>query len=117
MAIVFTYFEHTSSKDHIPFQANKQFMRKLPEGAEAANVLIGEVATVTRPILVLVRLKEAELLPGLTEVHVKTRYNMIVCTTHIPTSEIKCEPFRKFFKKLIISLFVLKLMVLTFNIC
>ena len=49
-------------------------MRKLPEGAEAANVLVGEVTSLSRPILVVLRLAKPALLQGFTEVHVNTRF-------------------------------------------
>ncbi|XP_039199669.1 sodium bicarbonate cotransporter 3 isoform X7 [Crotalus tigris] len=50
------------------------FMRKIPIGAEASNVLVGEVAFLERPIIAFVRLSPAVLLTGLTEVPVPTRF-------------------------------------------
>ncbi|XP_066101061.1 sodium bicarbonate cotransporter 3 isoform X13 [Saccopteryx bilineata] len=50
------------------------FMRKIPSGAEASNVLVGEVAFLERPIIAFVRLAPAVLLSGLTEVPVPTRF-------------------------------------------
>ena len=49
-------------------------MRKLPEGAEAANVLVGEVPSLSKSFLVVLRFKNPEILHGFTEVHVKTRF-------------------------------------------
>lgn len=43
-------------------------MKKLPPGAEASNVLVGEVDFLTHHITALVRLKTASLLGDLTEV-------------------------------------------------
>uniref|UniRef100_A0A8C2RUX7 Anion exchange protein n=1 Tax=Capra hircus TaxID=9925 RepID=A0A8C2RUX7_CAPHI len=50
------------------------FMRKIPSGAEASNVLVGEVDFLERPIIAFVRLAPAVLLSGLTEVPVPTRF-------------------------------------------
>ncbi|XP_048367600.1 sodium bicarbonate cotransporter 3 isoform X6 [Sphaerodactylus townsendi] len=50
------------------------FMRKIPMGAEASNVLVGEVDFLERPIIAFVRLSPAVLLSGLTEVPVPTRF-------------------------------------------
>ncbi|XP_037583691.1 sodium bicarbonate cotransporter 3 isoform X10 [Cebus imitator] len=50
------------------------FMRKIPSGAEASNVLVGEVDFLERPIIAFVRLAPAVLLTGLTEVPVPTRF-------------------------------------------
>ena len=50
------------------------FMKKIPEGAEASNVLVGELDFLERPIVAFVRLSPAVLLTGLTEVPIPTRY-------------------------------------------
>nr|XP_019600813.1 PREDICTED: sodium bicarbonate cotransporter 3 isoform X10 [Rhinolophus sinicus] len=50
------------------------FMKKIPSGAEASNVLVGEVDFLERPIIAFVRLAPAVLLSGLTEVPVPTRF-------------------------------------------
>ncbi|XP_026041588.1 sodium bicarbonate cotransporter 3-like isoform X2 [Astatotilapia calliptera] len=50
------------------------FMKKIPHGAEASNVLVGEVDFLERPIIAFVRLCPAVLLTGLTEVPVPTRF-------------------------------------------
>ncbi|CAL8344244.1 unnamed protein product [Boreogadus saida] len=49
------------------------FMKKIPAGAEACNVLVGEVEFLTRPVVAFVRLSPAVLLHGLTEVPIMTR--------------------------------------------
>lgn len=49
------------------------FMKKIPTGAEASNVLVGEVDSLDRPIVAFVRLSPAVLLSGLTEVPIPTR--------------------------------------------
>ena len=50
------------------------FMKKIPPGAEASNVLVGEVDFLEKPIIAFVRLSPAVLITGLTEVPVPTRY-------------------------------------------
>ncbi|XP_078276921.1 sodium bicarbonate cotransporter 3 isoform X1 [Rhinoraja longicauda] len=50
------------------------FMKKIPAGAEASNVLVGEVDFLERPIIAFVRLSPAILLTGLTEVPIPTRF-------------------------------------------
>ncbi|XP_077125056.1 sodium bicarbonate cotransporter 3 isoform X5 [Ranitomeya variabilis] len=54
------------------------FMRKIPPGAEASNVLVGEVDTLDRPIIAFVRLSPAVLLSGLTEVPIPTRFLFVL---------------------------------------
>uniref|UniRef100_A0A8C9QQE7 Anion exchange protein n=1 Tax=Spermophilus dauricus TaxID=99837 RepID=A0A8C9QQE7_SPEDA len=56
--------------EHSPVDLSKvdlHFMKKIPSGAEASNVLVGEVDTLDRPIVAFVRLSPAVLLSGLTE--------------------------------------------------
>lgn len=55
-------------------QVDLHFMKKIPTGAEASNVLVGEVDNLDRPIVAFVRLSPAVLLSGLTEVPIPTRY-------------------------------------------
>uniref|UniRef100_A0A8B9G3J1 Anion exchange protein n=1 Tax=Amazona collaria TaxID=241587 RepID=A0A8B9G3J1_9PSIT len=55
-------------------KVDMNFMRKIPAGAEASNVLVGEVDFLERPIIAFVRLSPAVLLSGLTEVPVPTRF-------------------------------------------
>lgn len=50
-------------------------MKKIPPGAEASNVLVGEVDFLEKPIIAFVRLSPAVLITGLTEVPVPTRYS------------------------------------------
>lgn len=49
-------------------------MKKVPPGAEASNILVGEVKELTREIMAFVRLHKAVMLPDLTEVAVPTRF-------------------------------------------
>ena len=59
---------------YIYLQVDLHFMKKIPAGAEACNVLVGEVEFLTRPVVAFVRLSPAVLLHGLTEVPIMTRY-------------------------------------------
>ncbi|KAM4710811.1 sodium-driven chloride bicarbonate exchanger-like isoform 7-T7 [Anableps anableps] len=54
------------------------FMKKIPAGAEASNVLVGELEFLDRPVVALVRLSPAVLLNGLTEVPITTRFLFIL---------------------------------------
>lgn len=49
-------------------------MKKIPVGAEACNVLVGELDFLSRPVVAFVRLSPAVLLSGLAEVPIATRY-------------------------------------------
>ncbi|XP_048408447.1 sodium bicarbonate cotransporter 3-like isoform X9 [Stegostoma tigrinum] len=55
-------------------KVDMNFMKKIPPGAEASNVLVGEVNFLERPIIAFVRLSPAILLTGLTEVPIPTRF-------------------------------------------
>ncbi|KAL3064964.1 hypothetical protein OYC64_001074 [Pagothenia borchgrevinki] len=55
-------------------RVDMNFMKKIPPGAEASNVLVGEVDFLQRPIIAFIRLAPAMLLSGLTEVPVPTRF-------------------------------------------
>ncbi|XP_063055663.1 sodium bicarbonate cotransporter 3 isoform X5 [Engraulis encrasicolus] len=55
-------------------KVDMHFMKKIPPGAEASNVLVGEVDFLERPIIAFIRLSPAVLLTGLTEVPVPTRF-------------------------------------------
>ncbi|MGH0147302.1 UNVERIFIED_CONTAM: hypothetical protein FKN15_014600 [Acipenser sinensis] len=54
-------------------KVDMNFMKKIPPGAEASNILVGEVDFLERPIIAFIRLAPAVLLTGLTEVPVPTR--------------------------------------------
>ncbi|XP_070403691.1 sodium bicarbonate cotransporter 3 isoform X2 [Nothobranchius furzeri] len=58
------------------------FMRKIPPGAEASNVLVGEVDFLEKPIIAFVRLSPAVLIIGLTEVPVPTRFLFLLLGPH-----------------------------------
>ncbi|XP_059183666.1 sodium-driven chloride bicarbonate exchanger-like isoform X2 [Centropristis striata] len=54
------------------------FMKKIPPGAEASNVLVGELEFLERPVVAFVRLSPAVLLNGLAEVPITTRFLFIL---------------------------------------
>ena len=49
-------------------------MKKIPQGAQASNVLVGEMDFLKKPVTAFVRLENASLLGDLTEVPVPTRF-------------------------------------------
>ncbi|XP_035244180.1 electroneutral sodium bicarbonate exchanger 1 isoform X1 [Anguilla anguilla] len=59
-------------------KVDTHFMKKIPTGAEASNVLVGELDFLERPIVAFVRLSPAILLSGLTEVPIPTRFMFIL---------------------------------------
>ncbi|XP_072556886.1 sodium-driven chloride bicarbonate exchanger-like isoform X3 [Paramormyrops kingsleyae] len=54
------------------------FMKKIPAGAEASNILVGELEFLERPLVVFVRLSPAIMLNGLAEVPITTRFLFIL---------------------------------------
>jgi sodium bicarbonate transporter 10 len=53
-------------------------LKKLPAGAEASNVLVGEVDFLSHHVTAFVRLKNSSILGDLTEVPVPTRFLFIL---------------------------------------
>lgn len=53
-------------------------MRKIPQGAEASNVLVGEVDFLEKPLSAFIRLSQATFMGDLTEVPVPTRFIFIL---------------------------------------
>eukprot|EP00794_Sanderia_malayensis_P012950 gene12950-14282_t len=62
-------------------KGNINFMRKIPQGAEASNILVGEADFLTNPVSVFVRLSESHELGDLTEVPVPTRFIFLLLGT------------------------------------
>lgn len=54
-------------------KGNTHFMRKIPPGAEASNILVGEVDFLERTLSCFIRLSQAAVMGDLTEVPVPTR--------------------------------------------
>ncbi|XP_068084694.1 electroneutral sodium bicarbonate exchanger 1 isoform X3 [Anabrus simplex] len=59
-------------------KGNVHFMRKIPAGAEASNILVGEVDFLEKPLSAFIRLSQATFLGDLTEVPVPTRFIFIL---------------------------------------
>lgn len=53
---------------------NLAFMKKIPPGAEASNILVGEVDFLDKTVSAFIRLSKAQVLGDLTEVPVPTRF-------------------------------------------
>jgi len=62
--------EHTARNSH--------FMKKIPKGAEASNILVGELNVLDKPLSAFIRLSQAVILGDLTEVPVPTRFIFIL---------------------------------------
>ena len=60
------------------FQFDANFMKKIPPGAEASNVLVGELDFLKKPVTAFVRLENAHVLGDLTEVPVPTRFIFVM---------------------------------------
>ncbi|KAL7044697.1 hypothetical protein ACKWTF_002028 [Chironomus riparius] len=57
---------------------NFNFMRKIPPGAEASNILVGEVDFLTKTLSAFIRLNQATVMGDLTEVPVPTRFIFVL---------------------------------------
>ena len=62
----------------LSMQVNSAFMKKIPKGAEASNILVGEVDFLEKPLSAFIRLQEATILGDLTEVDVPTRFLFVL---------------------------------------
>ncbi|XP_069189487.1 electroneutral sodium bicarbonate exchanger 1 isoform X15 [Procambarus clarkii] len=70
---------HSSNNlDGPEHKGNTHFMRKIPAGAEASNILVGEVPFLDKPATAFVRLSQSANLGDLTEVPVPTRFLYII---------------------------------------
>ncbi|XP_021702993.1 sodium-driven chloride bicarbonate exchanger isoform X13 [Aedes aegypti] len=59
-------------------KSNTNFMRKIPPGAEASNILVGEVDFLDKTLAAFLRLNNASVMGDLTEVPVPTRFIFIL---------------------------------------
>ncbi|XP_051158303.1 sodium-driven chloride bicarbonate exchanger isoform X2 [Leptopilina boulardi] len=59
-------------------KGNTHFMRKIPPGAEASNILVGEVDFLDKTLSAFIRLSQAFILGDLTEVPVPTRFIFVL---------------------------------------
>uniref|UniRef100_A0A3Q3XBR9 Anion exchange protein n=1 Tax=Mola mola TaxID=94237 RepID=A0A3Q3XBR9_MOLML len=63
-------------------KVDMSFMKKIPRGAEASNVLVAQVDFLEKPIIAFVRLSSAVLFTGLTEVPLPTRFLFLLLGPH-----------------------------------
>lgn len=61
-----------------PQQPNVSFMRHIPKGAEAANILVGTVPFLEQPLVAFVRLEESCCLADITEVAIPTKFVFVI---------------------------------------
>jgi len=59
-------------------QYNQHFLKKIPAGAEASNILVGDMDCLTTPLYAFIRLQKATLFGDITEVPVPTRFMFIL---------------------------------------
>ncbi|CAL1539317.1 unnamed protein product [Lymnaea stagnalis] len=57
---------------------NEHFMRKIPAGAEAANILVGELECLNYQVVAFIRLCEGRNIGDITEVPIPTRFMFIL---------------------------------------
>ncbi|XP_048508731.1 electroneutral sodium bicarbonate exchanger 1 isoform X4 [Athalia rosae] len=72
---------HSSSaleNGDINHRGNTHFMRKIPPGAEASNILVGEVDFLDKTLSAFIRLSQAGIMGDLTEVPVPTRFIFVL---------------------------------------
>lgn len=55
-------------------QPNTPFAKKIPEGAEVANVWVGELEDLKKPVTVFIRLTKSRFIGDLSEVALPTRF-------------------------------------------
>ena len=65
-------------------------MKKIPKGAEASNILVGELNILDKPLSAFIRLSEAVILGDLTEVPVPTRFIFILLGPSVSVSPMLC---------------------------
>lgn len=81
----------SSSEDIVKKIAKESILKRIPEGAEAAAVLVGAVDFLEQPTTAFIRLAEGTVIPTVTEVLYHTRFNHIIVgrlytTAHFPAS-------------------------------
>lgn len=63
----------SSSELQNGYMSNTHFMKKIPPGAEASNILVGEVEFLDKTLSAFLRLNKASIMGDLTEVPIPTR--------------------------------------------
>ncbi|XP_063998029.1 electroneutral sodium bicarbonate exchanger 1-like [Pogoniulus pusillus] len=59
-------------------KAEQRLLKRIPVAAEACSVLVAELDSLQQPVVAFVRLAQAVLLPGLTQVPVPTRFLFVL---------------------------------------
>uniref|UniRef100_A0A8D8W5I7 Anion exchange protein n=1 Tax=Cacopsylla melanoneura TaxID=428564 RepID=A0A8D8W5I7_9HEMI len=72
------YRNHSGGDLNSDHKCNTHFMRKIPPGCEAANILVGELNFIDKTLSGFIRLKEAVFLGDLTEVSLPSRFIFIL---------------------------------------
>ncbi|UYV73776.1 SLC4A7 [Cordylochernes scorpioides] len=70
--------ENNNSSTDLHHRLNQSFMRKIPQGAEASNVLIGDVDFLDHTVVAFIRLAKSHHLGDLTEVPLPTKFLFIL---------------------------------------
>lgn len=65
------------------YKVNTHFFKKIPPGAEASNILVGEVDFLDKTLSAFIRLNEGAIMGDLTEVPVPTRYVFLKKKMHL----------------------------------
>jgi len=68
-------------------------MRKIPPGAEASNILVGEVDFLDKTLSVFIRLSQAGIMGDLTEVPVPTRFIFVLLGPMVRIAYVIAESF------------------------
>uniref|UniRef100_A0A4W5KFU1 Anion exchange protein n=1 Tax=Hucho hucho TaxID=62062 RepID=A0A4W5KFU1_9TELE len=76
--IVRSFADKKQSEPQSTDKNDLHFMKKIPPGAEASNVLVGEAEFLDKPVVAFVRLSPAVMLNGLAEVPIVTRFLFIL---------------------------------------
>lgn len=72
------YRNHSGGELNSDHKCNTHFMRKIPPGSEAANILVGELPFLDKILSGFIRLKDAVFLGDLTEVSLPSRFIFIL---------------------------------------
>ena len=71
------------------FHSNKKLMKKIPHGAEAANILVGRVDFLDQPISCFIRLLESAKLADMTEIDLPTRFIYLLLAPTDPAPDFE----------------------------
>jgi len=69
---------------------NTHFMKKIPKGSEATNIMVGEVDCLDKPISAFIRLEKAVRLGDLTEVALPTRFIFLLLGPPVDPNSTDC---------------------------